>query len=178
MSDTSHEPSIEDVLTSIKKIIAEDSARSGDPSGGTLHQPISVATGDVLELTEEVPSHAAQQAQPEPTINVHFSSTTPSFVRPAVTEVAAEHAPGLLPTVEQAATEEALLSPEPASASRDALERLVQAQKSNVEQKTSAEALEALVSEMIRPLLKEWLDGNLPHIVERMVAEEIARLRP
>ena len=37
-------------------------------------------------------------------------------------------------------------------------------------------SLDAMVRDMIRPMLKEWLDANLPHIVEDMVAEEIARI--
>ena len=36
--------------------------------------------------------------------------------------------------------------------------------------------LEDLVREMLKPMLKDWLDQNLPPIVERMVAKEIARL--
>src|SRR3712207_745696 len=36
--------------------------------------------------------------------------------------------------------------------------------------------LEAVVKEMLRPMLKEWLDTRLPEIVEQMVAREIARI--
>ena len=36
--------------------------------------------------------------------------------------------------------------------------------------------LEAVVKEMLRPMLKEWLDTRLPEIVEAMVAREIARI--
>ena len=36
--------------------------------------------------------------------------------------------------------------------------------------------LEGLVSEMLRPMLKEWLDANLPDMVEAMVSREIARI--
>ena len=36
--------------------------------------------------------------------------------------------------------------------------------------------LEAIVREMLRPLLQAWLDGHLPGIVERLVREEIARV--
>jgi uncharacterized protein len=36
--------------------------------------------------------------------------------------------------------------------------------------------LEAIVREMLRPMLKEWLDENLPATVERMVEKEIARV--
>ncbi|PZU60310.1 MAG: hypothetical protein DI547_04210 [Sphingobium sp.] len=36
--------------------------------------------------------------------------------------------------------------------------------------------LEGMVREMIRPMLREWLDARLPELVEGMVAKEIARI--
>jgi len=36
--------------------------------------------------------------------------------------------------------------------------------------------LEGLVKAMLKPMLKEWLDSNLPEIVQRAVDAEIARL--
>jgi cell pole-organizing protein PopZ len=40
----------------------------------------------------------------------------------------------------------------------------------------NARTLEDLVAEMLRPMLKEWLDDNLPSLVERLVQEEIQRV--
>ena len=40
----------------------------------------------------------------------------------------------------------------------------------------NARTLEDLVKEMLRPMLKEWLDRNLPPMVERFVEREIVRL--
>jgi cell pole-organizing protein PopZ len=40
----------------------------------------------------------------------------------------------------------------------------------------NARTLEDLVSEMLRPLLKAWLDDNLPSVVERLVRMEIERV--
>jgi cell pole-organizing protein PopZ len=39
-----------------------------------------------------------------------------------------------------------------------------------------AQTLDGLVREMLTPLLKQWLDAHLPEIVERHVAQEVARL--
>ncbi len=36
--------------------------------------------------------------------------------------------------------------------------------------------LEAVVRDMLRPMLKEWLDQRLPAIVEELVAREVARI--
>ena len=40
----------------------------------------------------------------------------------------------------------------------------------------NARTLDDLVREMLEPMLKEWLDDNLPSLVERMVREEIDRV--
>ena len=40
----------------------------------------------------------------------------------------------------------------------------------------SGNTLEDLVRELLRPMLKKWLEENLPPLAERMVAKEIARL--
>jgi cell pole-organizing protein PopZ len=40
----------------------------------------------------------------------------------------------------------------------------------------NAQTLEDLVREMLRPLLKTWLDDNLPGLVERLVRAEIERV--
>ena len=36
--------------------------------------------------------------------------------------------------------------------------------------------LDNVVREMLRPMLKQWLDDNLPEIVEQLVTREIARI--
>ena len=35
---------------------------------------------------------------------------------------------------------------------------------------------EAMIRDMLKPMLKDWLDENLPSLVERMVEKEIARI--
>ena len=40
----------------------------------------------------------------------------------------------------------------------------------------NARTLEDLVKEMLRPMLKTWLDDNLPGLVERIVRAEIERV--
>ena len=41
---------------------------------------------------------------------------------------------------------------------------------------SNGKTVEDLVKEMLRPMLKEWLDRNLPPMVERYVEREIVRL--
>jgi cell pole-organizing protein PopZ len=46
----------------------------------------------------------------------------------------------------------------------------------NIDPDAGANTLDGLVREMIRPMLKDWLDAHLPELVERLVAREVARI--
>ncbi|WP_243451009.1 DUF2497 domain-containing protein [Sphingosinicella sp. CPCC 101087] len=73
-------------------------------------------------------------------------------------------------------TEEAgLLSSGAAAASRERLAAL-SALRQRTEIPTDTGALEAVVRDMLRPMLKDWLDEHLPAIVEQLVTREIARI--
>jgi cell pole-organizing protein PopZ len=47
---------------------------------------------------------------------------------------------------------------------------------SSLSSSNGGRTLEDIVGDMLRPMLKEWLDDNLPALVERLVAEEIERV--
>jgi cell pole-organizing protein PopZ len=67
-----------------------------------------------------------------------------------------------------------IVSPVAAAASRSALDSLsALIVKPEV---TGSDTLEGMVREMLRPMLKEWLDANLPDVVERVVSKEVARI--
>jgi len=152
MGDVSAEPSMEDILSSIKRIIAEDVETGGASRvrRRPAPQPIPVEAtedDDVLELNEPAPD-----------------SDTPSMATPAAAQSAA--AP--------AVPAEKIISDETAEASRArlaSLSRLVI--KPEV---AGSDTLEGLVREMLKPMLRDWLDTNLPGLVEAMVAKEIARI--
>ena len=147
MGDVSAEPSMEDILSSIKRIIAEDVETGG--ASRARRRPASQPTpaqvaeeDDVLELNEPAPD-----------------SDTPSMATPVVAA---------------AAPAEKIISDEAAEASRArlaSLSRLVI--KPEV---AGSDTLEGLVREMLKPMLRDWLDTNLPELVEAMVAKEIARI--
>ena len=69
----------------------------------------------------------------------------------------------------------ALLSEDAAAASRERLASL-SALRQRSEAPADSGALEAVVREMLRPMLKDWLDAHLPEIVEDLVTREIARI--
>jgi uncharacterized protein len=72
-----------------------------------------------------------------------------------------------------AAAGEALLSGRAEQASKAALAALAGLR---IDPGADANTLDGLVRELLRPMLKDWLDANLPDIVERVVAREVARL--
>ena len=73
-----------------------------------------------------------------------------------------------------------LVSEDAASASRQSLAALAALREPAPEPAPPAPAgdgaLEAVVREMLKPLLKDWLDRNLPDMVEELVTREIARI--
>jgi cell pole-organizing protein PopZ len=69
--------------------------------------------------------------------------------------------------------EEVLVSGKAARASKAALAALANV---SIDPRASENTLDGLVREMLRPMLKEWLDANLPDLVERVVAREVARI--
>lgn len=62
-------------------------------------------------------------------------------------------------------------SPATAAAVDAALEALVQAAAAN-----NPRTLEDVARDLLRPMLKTWLDDNLPQLVDRLVRAEVERL--
>lgn len=169
MGHISNEPSMEEILSSIKRIIAEDGAKPRGSARQAEAEPMNHAPADepeggepeVLELTDMV---EAEEPTPPP-------APHPEIVEPAQQPPAAEPArSAVFPPLEPSE----LVSTDAASASRQALASL---SKLMVKPEPDGDGtLEGLVREMLRPMLKEWLDANLPDLVESMVAKEIARI--
>ena len=132
MGGATHEPSMEEILSSIKKIIAEDDGRA---------QPAPKARSRAASSYAAAPSADADDTVLELT---------------------------------EAVVVERIISADAAAASRQALSSLSRLiVKPDI---AGADTLEGLVREMLKPMLKDWLDANLPEIVERVVAQEVARI--
>jgi uncharacterized protein len=137
MQSPGREPSMEDILASIKKVIAEEKeTRTTAPSAEAMEEaPLpedsAEAEDDVLELDEPL----APPADLGP---------------PLLDEGAAGH-------------------------SREALEQLSTIAAS-VPAMPQVNPLEDMVREMLKPILKQWLDENLPQMVDEHVKREITRI--
>lgn len=126
---------------------------------------------DVLELTDEMamdPSPTPPPPQPsfrkvEPRDDLEFAESPPPRPSPSYAPVDFD-APPLPP-------QQPILAQSTVSAVESAFNSLAHTVLSS-----NARTLEDLVKEMLRPMLKSWLDDNLPGLVERIVKAEIERV--
>lgn len=192
-ADAQAEPTMEEILASIRRIISEDDAAPAAeaPAGDDFQD-------EVLELTDEA------AAQPE-TVSPDFDfdalpvDDDPPAFEPVDELVVSER----FDEPEPVAWTEPESAPRPAPAPQaerwpeprgevQSTEHLVGDPASHMAanafsrlnssavmpgQFASGNTVEALVAELLRPMLKSWLDANLPRIVEEKVEAEVARVR-
>jgi cell pole-organizing protein PopZ len=229
------EPSMEEILASIRRIIADDEAKPAiaekltspaapaKPEKSAAAAPLAKPPA-MSDLPPPAPPAAAKAPPPAPPppapapavsnsqddidalLNGLDEATTPEEIRPAlpdsdVLELTDEMALPDLPqpsfkkveptddlefteAVARAAPRQPAFEPPPAEAVRPQI--LSRSTVSAVESafnslahtvlSNNARTLEDLVKEMLRPMLKSWLDDNLPGLVERIVKAEIERV--
>ena len=120
---------------------------------------------DVFELTDEM-------ALPEPApAAATFNKVEPQDDIEFTEAKASRRQPAYEPPFESAAPARPILSHSTVSAVESAFHSLANTVLSN-----NARTLEDLVKEMLRPMLKTWLDDNLPTLVEKIVRGEIERV--
>lgn len=194
---------MEEILASIRRIISEDNEPEGKPEA--LPEPVAVSSvpppsemdDDVLELTQMVRDDGSvvdvndwnppPEAEPEPEPEPDFGMGPQAG---AEAEPEGRHEPEMAQRIDvddhfasgSKSTdlpddEEDLVSAPTAAAASAAFAQLADSLGGRT---TSVHAggptIEGIVREMLRPLLREWLDQNLPPIVERMVQREIEKM--
>lgn len=162
MQDPQAEPSMEEILASIRRIISEEEqAAPGEPVLDLTQTEEAAPSAEddiVFEAMEEAPPAApAAPAQPAKAAPV----------------AAAASAPAAAPVVDAEAAADSIISPPTATAAAGALARLAGTLRIS---DTSNQTLEGVVRELLRPMLKEWLERNLPSIVEARVEAELERI--
>ena len=148
------EASVEEILESIKKVIARDNRTSAvierrkREEDGVTHDDVEAAddtdSEEILdlgtaELIEEVDEEMADASDDDAPLTTDSARDT---MRENLAALAMLAEPGVPPQIVR----------------------------------TGETSLEGLVREMLRPMLAEWLDSNLPTMVEKMVQDEIARI--
>jgi cell pole-organizing protein PopZ len=142
------EPSVEEILDSIKKVIARDNRemallerrRRETTSVGSEApaQPVAESHAEeVLELTE-----AGEMLDDQARADGLTTERTAGAMRESLAALAMIAEPGAQPQIVR----------------------------------SGETSLEGLVREMLRPMLAQWLETNLPPIVDRLVQAEIARI--
>lgn len=177
MDDKGQEPSMEDILASIRKILSEDEEADAG-SGGATSQASSGATADGDDVLELTPSMAEGEEAPLVLEEAPPSPPPASEPSPPPPSPPPEVAGDAMPMPEGATpSESSLLSPPAAAQSVAAFSELANvARVKNVGVGQPDITLEAIVRDMIRPMLASWLEQNLPDMVERLVRKEIERL--
>lgn len=132
MGDIQQDPSMEEILASIKRVISEDGRIAANPRVRRTPAP------------SEPPAETAEEED-------------------------------VLELDDPVAEDKGLMSNDVAAASRQRLAAL-STLRQRAEAPVDSGALEAVVREMLRPMLKDWLDEHLPGIVEQLVTREIARI--
>ncbi len=164
------DPSMEDILASIRKILNEDEAQESGPPDVVAAPPAPEASLDEpLVLTEEM------LLDPAPVVVVAEPTPAPPPAPPAASPAPQPPPP---PTPAPLADAEGLIAPATAAAAAASLGLLSQAvARDRLAGVTRGGAtIEDVVREELRPLLKEWLDAHLAPMVERMVEAEIERV--
>ena len=170
-ANVAHEPTMEEILASIRQIISEDSTLS--PSADQSHQG-----GGERPREQRMSENQERAPQPRqaPQVAPHQVAAAQSAARPAnePRPVAQARAPEPRPQAAprpQPTSERPLLSADSNASVSQAFSALTHTVLSE-----NARTLEDLVGDMLQPMLREWLDANLPNIVERQVRQEIERI--
>ncbi len=169
------EPSVEEILESIKKVIARDN-RAGALDARRRREPI--ATDSEAALISDTPParDPAHVVRDEPGVldlaDMEFSAASgaddSTGIQDAETdadETDADEAPLIAKAVRQAMQENLA-----------ALAMLAEPGAKPQIVRSGETSLESLTRDLLRPMLAEWLDAHLPAMVERMVQSEIARI--
>jgi len=234
------EPSMEEILASIRRIIADDEAKPSDTKPGDKPAAAAPAAPPPKPVMKDIPPSAIAPAAPAKAAapSAAPKPAPPPAPAPAVPN-SQDDIDAMLASLDEATPEEDVRPPQPdgevfdltdemalpdpppapaaaafhkidpqddlefteavaaaraprAPAPEPAMEMAVQAPMlsrttvnavesafntlANTVLSNNARTLEDLVKEMLRPMLKSWLDDNLPGLVERIVKAEIERV--
>lgn len=165
LQENQAEPSMEEILASIRRIISEDDKGGSAPA----------APEPVLELSTPAPPPAPAPAPaPEPPMSLMREKSdllvfdeeeepAPSYAPPPRSSYDAPPPPRA----------ETIVSEPVVSAAAHSFTRLAGTLRLT---EVQGQTLEGLVRELLRPMLRDWLDENLPAIVEAMVEAELDRI--
>jgi cell pole-organizing protein PopZ len=188
-----NEPSMEEILASIRKIIADDSlgTKKDEPQAKAtvkkapdpVPEPVAVDVvveheeedEDVLDLAQ-VATVTGQPVEVSVEVPPHQEDDLPEMMfEPVEVMIHAPVAPPVIPPApinHVAALEDRILSDNTGSLVSQAFQSLSR----HTPMPAVGRSLEDVVVELVRPMLRGWLDDHLPGIVEKLVKAEIERV--
>jgi uncharacterized protein len=203
-SNPQHEPTMEEILASIRKIISEDSNEAPPPAAASAAPPAHEA--DVLELTQEVdepppppkpePVRAAAPPpppRPEPEPDVVFQDEAPSpapapasvvgqddifsdKTRKAMDETFAKIPAAVEPPPAPAPVSATVRTAAPVGASVEAVFERAVAETFDPVLHKWMDANKADLMAAVKPLIREWMDEHFPALLEGAVRNEVERV--
>src|ERR1700704_3222996 len=185
-----HEPTMEEILPSIRKIISEDQPDGAKPAAEPT--PVRAAAAeaqphveaDVLELTEEVPEEEVIEKKPaalQPQIenDIAFENieaepkAQPAMDTDDLISDSARSAVGR--AFARLDVEAPKQPPPPAGGTLDGLfTKAVQDAFSPTLQEW-VDSHHAEIMDSLKPVIRDWMDANLPNLIETAVTREISR---
>lgn len=171
-SDPPHDPTMEEILASIRKIISDDQPGAVTPKGPPPRS--DSAPADILDLTDEVPEDAAglrPAVAAAPVKPVIAPAPAPERHDPLLSDASRQALGHAIDTVDKASVQYSafaggMLESVFARAVQDAVAPSLQ----NWVAEHQAELVEAA-----KPILREWVDANLPRLVETILRQELGR---
>jgi hypothetical protein len=167
---------MDEILASIRRIITDDDAPAGDAkapepaAAGASSAPAAKAKADEASSVNEVETSAAQAGKAESSKKSTDDTATASEKNMAETKGG-----------EAGPDPDSLVGDKAATDTASAFAKLSVAVKESAGEPSMTmpapgRSLEDVVRELLRPILKEWLETHLPEIVREHVEEEVARI--
>jgi uncharacterized protein len=156
---------MEDILASIRRILSEDEITPGSTAGSASGPSGPVPGGETGPREQQAAGSGVLVLDPAMMV-----AEPPERL---------ESAPGpASQSVATVMTPQGLIAPEAAAAAASSVGSLVRtlAAERTMQVRSGGPTVEDIVREELRPLLKAWLDENLPPLVERLVRAEIERV--
>ena len=199
MSNPQHEPTMEEILASIRKIISEDTPETAPeappPPASAAPPPPQPVHDDVLELTQEhveappapapvppPPPAPVPVMAPAPAEDIVFQSVAPapehSDIFSDQTRKAMEDTFNSIPDEDEpvpATRNTSPLGPVDGSTVENVFERAVRESFEPVLQKYLSDNSAAVIDRM-KPLIREWMDEHFPPLLEGAVRAEVERV--
>jgi hypothetical protein len=165
MTQAQPEPSMEEILASIRRIISDDGEEEAAPAPTTRARPTPVAIEPAPPAAEPVRPSFLKREEPatpgpakidEDRAGTHLKTEDVEMIKRAAVEA------------------DVVVDDVAANAAAKAFQSLSQTVR--ISSHSEGRTIEDIVVEIMRPMIKQWLDDNLAHIVSEKVEAEVQRV--